>query len=129
MAKPTGAITVGSVFYDLQDNGSGSGPTAAAPQEMFFIWRAQLTHPDFETNNVPGNHMIHMVDRELEFSGGSSYSEYWYIGESVYGAFTDHPHTATTTGTHSDTQVEVPEEVRLKAKSAVDNMLAIGRVA
>jgi len=133
MAKPTGAISTKTVYYNMAED--SYGPDADSPQEMYFIFRAQLIHPDFATSNVPGQYMSHTVDREVEITNSGSYSEYWYIGDSVYGAFADHPHTATASGTLSDSEIAEPKPKTLEngihyiiAKCKAFSTVAVGDV-
>lgn len=133
MAKPTGAITVATVYYDIwDDTNTGNGR-----QDLYYIIKTPRMHQEFETNNVSGQLMSFDIWRQAFISNSGSLDEYWLVGETSKMALTDVPHTWTTSTLGYDSQVQnptgtpinrVPEERYVLAKQSVYNALEDGDV-
>lgn len=104
MAKPTGAITWGSTYYDIwDDTNTGNGR-----QDLYYIIRTPKIPQSYETNNTPNQLMSYDIWRQVFIASGGYLDEYWLVGETAKMALTDVPHQFTVQSLESDAQVQNP---------------------
>ena len=122
MAKPTGAVSVGEIYYFLHED-TRLGATENFPQEMYFILRAQPQPQEYQVDGVTGYNMAHRLARQVKINSSGNLIEYWNLGQNdaPKAALTDYPHTqaANFNGTLSDDQIHYPDGHKM-AKQSVE---------
>lgn len=105
MATPNGCLTVGSLFYDVWDSLDGGD----GRQELWYIFRGQFQHQEWQTDGVPMTLMKHDIHRQIYAANSGQLDEIFLIGEAPKVATATYPITTSSTGEVEDPQVDPPQ--------------------